>query len=229
MDTTHIMLEGRTIALAIRRHRRARRISLRLSPARDGIVMTLPGRASVASGMAFFTSKANWVLRNVEEDTAVPLTDGTVIPVLGEECVIRHMPGRGVGELTAGELRVHGALEFISRRVRDFLKKHLREACLARAQAMAQSMGKSVRDVRIRDTRSRWGSCSRGGILTFHWQLVFAPEHILHYLIAHEVAHLKEMNHSERFWRAVAQLCPDYMRARRWLKTQGHTLHRFGR
>jgi predicted metal-dependent hydrolase len=229
MDTTHVPLGGQIIPLAIRRHRRARRISLRLSPARDGIVMTLPQRASVTSGMDFLHSKAGWVLANVEPDKAVALADGAILCILGENCTIRRMEGRGLSGLSGGELRIHSAPEFVARRVRDFLKKQLREACIARAQAMAAALGKTVREVKIRDTRSRWGSCSTDGTLTFHWQLVFAPAPILDYLVAHEVAHLKEMNHSARFWKVVGALFPDHARARKWLKREGHTLHRFGR
>jgi len=229
METTQIPLDGRMIPLSIRRHRRARRISLRLSPARDGIVMTLPMRASVESGMRFFSDKAQWVLSNVDENAAIPLEDGMLIPLLGADYRIRRRDGRGVSHLAAGELIVFGAAQFTSRRVRDFLKKHLRGICLERAAAMAQQLGKKVSDVRIRHMGSRWGSCSAGGKLTFHWQLVFAPMEVALYLVAHEVAHLKEMNHSDRFWRTVAQLCPNAETPRRWLKKHGHTLHRFGR
>jgi predicted metal-dependent hydrolase len=229
MDSTQITLEGRHIPLSIRRHRRARRISLRLSPARDGIVMTLPARASVHTGMDFFHSKAGWVLANVETGASVTLTDGAVIPILGEEYTIRRMPGRGVTALSGSELHVHSVPEFVARRVRDFLKKYLHEACMKRAQPMAAQLGKAVRDIKIRDTRSRWGSCSSGGSLTFHWQLVFGPAHILDYLVAHEVSHLKEMSHSARFWKVVALFYPDHATARKWLKREGHRLHRYGK
>ncbi len=229
MDTTHIPLNGQLVPLAICRHRRARRISLRLSPARDGIVMTLPVRTSVTSGMDFFRSKAGWVLANLETGKNIAFADGAVIPILGGERIIRCVDGRGVSTLSQTELHIHSAPEFVARRVRDFLKKHLHEACLARATAMAATLGKTVRDVKIRDTRSRWGSCSTGGTLTFHWQLVFAPQGILDYLVAHEVAHLKEMNHSVRFWQIVAQLYPEHAKARRWLKREGHKLHRYGK
>jgi predicted metal-dependent hydrolase len=229
METLSVTLEDRVIPLSIRRHRRARRISLRLSAARDAIVMTLPVRASVASGMEFFTSKAGWVLANVETDRNVAFADGITLPVLGEEYTIRRMEGRGVSALEEGELRVHCAPEFVARRVRDFLKKHLRDICLQRATFMSDTLGKTIREVKIRDTRSRWGSCSRRGTLTFHWQLVFAPDGVLDYLVAHEVAHLKEMNHGVRFWRTVAQLCPGYETQRRWLKREGHGLHRYGK
>ena len=163
METTQIPLEGRMIPLSIRRHRRARRISLRLSPGRDGIVMTLPLRASVESGMRFFSDKVIWVLSNVDENGSIPFKDGAILPILGTDYIIRRTDGRGVSQLADGVLRVFGAPEFTGRRVRDFLKKHLREACLERAQAMAASLSKKISDVRIRDTRSRWEAAPRAG------------------------------------------------------------------
>jgi predicted metal-dependent hydrolase len=191
--------------------------------------MTLPVRASVSTGLKFLHSKAGWVLAHVETHKTTPFTDGTVIPLLGQDYAIRQMPGRGVTQISGTEIQVYSASEFVARRVRDFLRKHLREACLAHGGIMAAHIGKTVRDVKVRDTRSRWGSCSSGGTLTFHWQLVFAPPAILDYLIAHEVAHLKEMNHSPRFWQIVATLCPEHASAKRWLKREGHTLHRYGK
>lgn len=229
METTHIALEGRSIPLHIRRHCRARRISLKLSAARDGIILTLPPRAPVEAGMKFFRSKMGWVLANIETDQNVTFAEGAVLPVLGTPVTVRCLLGRGLSEIADGELRVYCKPEFAARRVRDFLKKLLQAACLERAQQAAVKLGKSVRGVTIRDTRSRWGSCSARGELTFHWQLIFAPTEILDYLIAHETAHLKEMNHSDRFWQIVAQLDPSYKHARQWLKREGHRLHRYGK
>lgn len=239
MEKTHIILEGRTIPLSICRHRAARRISLRLSAARDGVIMTLPLRASIAKGLDFVTTKARWVITHLETDEHIAFEDGAIIPVGGQNVVIRRIAGRGISELSAAspereehalrELQVHCAPEFISRRVQEFLKKYLREICFTRAQTMAKLIGKTVHDVRVSNTRSRWGSCSHGGRLTFHWQLIFASSEILEYLIAHEVAHLQEMNHSAKFWKIVSELCPHYISARKWLRREGHVLHRYGK
>lgn len=192
--------------------------------------MTLPKRASVESGMEFFQSKAQWVLTNVEADKPVLFVDGAALPILGKECVIRHVRGRGVTQLATDNLQLlaHGDPVFTARHVKDFLKKHLRDECLKHAHAMAKTLGKTVREVRIRDTRSRWGSCTASGVLTFNWRLVFAPTAVLYYLIAHEVAHLAEMNHSARFWDIVMRLGPDMEQSRKWLKKEGHKLHRYG-
>jgi predicted metal-dependent hydrolase len=227
MEISHIPLGERIIPLAIRRHMRARRISLRLSPSRDGIVMTLPRRTSVEAGMRFLDKQRQWVLDNVETQRAVTFADGASLPVLGQEVILRHQTGRGVSALKEGELHIHGDPAFLTRRVKDFLKKQLHAECLRQARALAQTLNVTLREVRIRDTRSRWGSCTTGGSLTFNWRLVFAPPPVLQYLVAHEVAHLVEMNHSKRFWGVVAQISSDMVPARQWLKKNGHLLYRY--
>jgi predicted metal-dependent hydrolase len=232
METTHIMLEGRAIALAIRRLQHARRITLRLSAARDGIILTLPKRTPVAQGMDFFHSKRAWILEHVASDSGVSIRDGAIIPILGTDCIIRHRQGRGVTCLESRPegnlLYIYGEPAFTQRRVCDFLKKHMLAHCTRRAKALATMIGKTVSGVRLRDMRACWGTCSAKGVLSFNWRLVFAPADVLDYLIAHEVAHLAEMNHSARFWKTVAILCPHAQTSRRWLRKEGHLLHRYG-
>ncbi len=225
-----ININGQNISLAVRRHAWARRISLRLSPARDGVILTLTPRASQEAGMAFLRRKASWVLANIEQDRQVPFAAGAVIPLLGKHYTICHHGGRGIAYIDpqTSQLHVYGDAAFIARRVRDALIKYVQAICLARAQEMASLLDKTIRNVTIRDTRSRWGSCTASGQLTFHWRLVFAPPDVLEYLIAHETAHLVELNHSPRFWAVVARLCPHYISTRRWLKREGHRLHRYG-
>ena len=80
----------------------------------------------------------------------------------------------------------------------------------------------------MRDQSSRWGSCNSDGVLSFSWRLILAPPFVLDYLAAHEVAHLVEMNHSVRFWRVVARICPEMDRAKAWITAHGNDLHRYG-
>ena len=89
-------------------------------------------------------------------------------------------------------------------------------------------IGKTVAKITLRDTSSRWGSCSRGGNLSFSWRIVFAPREVLDYLVAHEVAHLKHPHHRSSFWQTVEQLCPQYKTHRAWLKTHGAGLYAYG-
>jgi predicted metal-dependent hydrolase len=227
MENQHITLNGRAIPLAIRRHKSARRVSIRLTPAGDGVTLTLPARGNLHKAMGFLHQKADWILTHVLQDTKVRLIDGASIQVLGEAYQIQRIEGRGVACLSHGVLQVYGAPEFTARRVKDFLKKHLYAYGVPRVQAMAAALEKTIQSVRIGDTRARWGSCTASGNVTLNWRLIFAPPAILEYVIAHEVAHLGEMNHSPRFWSCVAVLHTDYQNARGWLKREGHTLYRY--
>jgi predicted metal-dependent hydrolase len=123
---------------------------------------------------------------------------------------------------------VAGAMEHIERRVHDFLKREARRDLQKAAQEYADMLSVRVKRLSIRDQSSRWGSCTSAGSLSFSWRLILAPPMVLDYLAAHEVAHLVEMNHSPRFWRVVARVCPSVERAKRWLDTCGNDLHRYG-
>jgi len=116
----------------------------------------------------------------------------------------------------------------LSRRVADWLKKSARAEISKRTELSAQSIGQRVARLSVRDTRTRWGSCSEDGHLSFSWRLILAPEMVLDYVVAHEVAHLAELNHGHSFWRLVDQLCPGNKVPRHWLKRYGATLHRYG-
>ena len=123
---------------------------------------------------------------------------------------------------------VAGGYDFIDRRVHDFLKREARRELQKSAQEYAAALGVRVKRLSIRDQSSRWGSCTSAGSLSFSWRLILAPPFVLDYLAAHEVAHLVEMNHSPRFWRVVARICPSAERAKKWLDTYGNDLHRYG-
>lgn len=216
-----------TIPVAFRNSRQAKRISLRISAARNSVIITLPKRSSTASGIKFLNSKASWLLANLELSSSIPLLECTSISIFGKYYMIKRMEGRGVTRLTDYNLEVHCLPEFISRRVKDFLKKLMREQCLRRGMELAQRIDKVITKMTVNEATSRWGSCNADGAISLNWLLVFAPANVLNYVIAHEVSHLKEMNHSPKFWNIVEQLAPDMISARKWLKTEGYKLHRY--
>jgi predicted metal-dependent hydrolase len=177
-----------------------------------------------------------------------------IVSILGERILLKHEVGRGVATYCysadsigieqnlnqldpvqspthisrmthfQATLTIHGDIAFFSRRLRDWLTKHLRDRITALAQEKAAILGVKFSRIQIRDASSHWGSCSASGTLSFTFKLVFASAAQLEYIVCHEVAHLREMNHSPKFWKLVEQLCPDYAKHRRWLKTHGHEL-----
>jgi len=213
-----------------RRSPRARRLSLRVDVRAGGIVVVMPKRTSEAAAADFVARNAGWVMHQLAKlPQSRSFTPGDEIPVLGLPRLIRHEPGgRGAVALETEALRVSGGLEHVPRRVRDFLKTLARREMLSRALATAARLGRKPTRVTVRDTATRWGSCSPAGALSFSWRLILAPEWVLDYVIAHEVAHLKEMNHGPRFWALVHTLVPEPAKARAWLSRHGGALHRYG-
>ena len=151
----------------------------------------------------------------------------------GTPHLIVHEPGkRGTVEVAEVDGRpalvVHGDRRHLTRRVADFLKREARrdiDALLARHSA---TVGRRATSVRFKDTTSRWGSCTADGKLAFSWRIMMAPPTVIDYLVAHEVAHLKEMNHGPKFWALCRKLCPRTDEARAWLKRNGGALQAIG-
>jgi predicted metal-dependent hydrolase len=223
----------RLYVVAIKRLASARRYTLRVRTAKRDVVLSMPERGSLATARAFAAKHAGWIatrLDRLAED--VSLADGTFIPLRDVPHRIEHRPGtRGTVSCEAGDppvLAVAGEAAHLPRRLVDWLKKQaLKELQVAVARHCA-TLGVKHGPVSVKDTTSRWGSCSSSGALAFSWRLILAPPFILDYLAAHEVAHLKEMNHSVRFWRLCHQLCPRTAEAKAWLKANGAGLHRYG-
>ncbi len=229
---THKTLEvaGRSVPLMIVRHPRARHMSLRLESAGAGVRLTLPRRASLREGLVFAESKTEWIGRELAAQPArVPLEVGAVMPVLGRDHIIRHAPWarRGVWR-EHGIIWASGLAEHVPRRVRDFLKHEARTEIAARARAKAGVIERPVRRIAIRDMTSRWGSCGSDGNLSFSWRLILAPEDVLDYVVAHEVARLRYMSHGPRFWALTTRLATDIAGATRWLKEHGDKLLAYG-
>lgn len=209
---------------------RARRISLRIDPCGGGVIVTLPLRAGHRAGMALLMDHVDWVAdRLAALPAAVTFADGVLVPICGVPHRICHVPNkRGGAWLQNGELHVTGRAEFLSRRVTDYLRVEARRRLGALALAKADAAGLQARRLTVKDTRSRWGSCAHDGSLAFSWRLVMAPEFVQDYVAAHEVAHLRHMNHGRRFWTLVNGLTPHTATAIPWLRKEGARLLRIG-
>ncbi|MGH6969598.1 MAG: M48 family metallopeptidase [Stellaceae bacterium] len=218
--------------LKIVRRRSARRFILRLDDEDDAVVLTLPRYASFAAALRFLDDNRGWIEQRLGElPPRVAFADGVAIPILGVLHVIRHRAegsGHGAAWLEQGALCVTGDVRHLARRVNDFLRERARRELGARAHAMAESIGRRLRRISVRDTKSRWGSCSHDRALCFSWRLILAPPAVVDYVIAHEIAHLKHMNHGARFWRAVEDLAPGSGAPRSWLRRNRARLLRFG-
>lgn len=218
------------ISISLKRNARARRLSLRVSRLDGRVTLSLPSWTPEAEALGFAREKENWIRRQLAAKTEV------LSPVIGGHVMFEGVDipvVAGIGRsarYSEGALCVPGNPERVPARVAAFLKVMARQRLTAACDQYAQSVGQSYGRITIRDTRSRWGSCSSEGNLMFSWRLVMAPQEVLNYVAAHEVAHLCEMNHSAAFWDVVEGICPTYRVPRKWLRNNGQRLHayRFG-
>jgi len=233
--TIEIVFDRSAYLVQLRRHRQARRYTLRIQATTREVILTIPPRGTLKEAGEFAQKHGGWIAARLGRlPEAAPFTDGAVVPLRGVPHRIAHRPGvRGTVWTqtdTSGQLLlcVAGNSPHIDRRVGDFLRREARRELEAASLKFAAALGVAVKRITVRDQSSRWGSCSTTGLLSFSWRLILAPSHVLDYLAAHEVAHLVEMNHSPRFWRLVQRLCPDHGRAKAWLDAHGADLHRYG-
>ena len=216
--------------LTIRLNPRARRLVLRIDKQSHDLVLTVPPGTSLRDARRFLDQNRGWALDGLAKlPTRVNFAPGAVIPYLDDPHEICHAPGRTGGAWRAdGQIFVTGARPHLPRRLTDWLKAEARRELADAARWYAERIGRPVGRVTVRDTTSRWGSCSRAGNLSFSWRLIFAPQFVLDYVAAHEVMHLVAMNHGKAFWKKLEQLCPRTQDAEIWLKKQGPDLHRYG-
>lgn len=232
---------GRTLPLVVRRNARATRIILRLAPGADRLLLTLPPGASLTDGLRLATGQRDWIaLRLAQRPPPVAFADGAVIPYRGQPHRIHHdrhrrgvarsEAGLEVGGFEVGGLEVGGPAERLAATLRRWLRAEAEADLAARSQTLAARLGRPVGRVRVRDLRSRWGSCSAKGDLSYAWRLILAPDVVRAYVAAHEVAHLACRGHDARFWATVAllQAEADIRTARAWLRTDGPGLFRYG-
>jgi predicted metal-dependent hydrolase len=213
-----------------RRSARARRVSLRIDPRGGAIVITLPMRATRRAGMALLMNHTDWLAdRLAALPDAIRFADGAIIPIAGEPHRIRHAPtARGGAFIQNGELIVTGAAEFLRRRAHDFLYNEAGRRLGALVAEKSALAGLRPKRITVKDTKSRWGSCAADGSLSFSWRLVMAPRYAQDYVAAHEVAHLRHMNHGAKFWALVDELTPHKDAAIAWLRNEAPRLLRIG-
>ncbi len=233
-DHLEVLHEGARVHIALRRRPTARRITLRVSAATGEVVLTLPSRTAIAAAERFAAGHAGWIAARLARlPERVAFEPGASLPFRGVPHRLVLRTGRsGVVRIDTegGEPVISVACEpeHFTRRIRDFLALEARRDLTAVVEIYAAKLGQRPVRITVRDTRSRWGSCTAGGALNFSWRLILAPPMVLDYLVAHEMAHLREMNHAPRFWSLLRGLCANVDDAEAWLKRNGTALHRYG-
>jgi predicted metal-dependent hydrolase len=221
---------GRTLPMRIIENARAKRLTLRIDTGGKGLRVTVPSGIAMRDIDEFILRHQGWLeARLVKYPDRPKLRPGVKLPLRGVNHALIHEAGaRGAVEQGMDEdgayLMVHGDLRHFGRRLTDFLKREAKRDIEPMALALAERTSRKVKSVKFKDTSSRWGSCSSDGNLSFSWRIMMAPKPVIAYLVAHEVAHLTEMNHGPKFWKLTRELCPDMERAKAWLKRNGAAL-----
>ncbi len=231
-----IVLNGRSVAYTVRRSPRARQVRLRVG-VRFGLEIVVPAQGRLPDIPALLRERAAWVLDALDRLTTqsptvdAPLTDGAVLPYLGFDHRLSMRAAANIlpaveHDVSARTLtaRFDPARYDLAAVLEWWFRGQARDALTVRAAHFAPPLGVSYARLTVRDTRSRWGSCSSRGGLNFSWRLILAPPPILDYVVIHELAHLREMNHSPRFWAILAEHCPDYQLRQVWLREHGPRL-----
>lgn len=230
---THIEIGARAAPLIARVNRRAKRLILKVDPIAGEIHVTAPSKRALPEAIRFAHERIDWIASQLQDDLrGRPFAAGMTIPFQGASHVIvndesqRHAVR--LDDALFPAIRVGGQPEHLNRRVADWLKREARARLIARVDHHCAALGKKRGRITIRDTRSRWGSCSSDGGMSFSWRLIMAPPEILDYVAAHECAHLIHLNHSPAFWRVVRDLGVDCRGAADWLTKEGPSLFVYG-
>lgn len=215
------------IEVHIRRLPRAKRYSLRVSNADGRVNLTIPARAPLDDALDFAKRQEAWLRQTLEKQPErIKPSFGSHFQLQDRQMLLVQGRGRQV-RITGDRIEVPGDETVLAAKLRGFCKVQARQQLAHRSEAYAARIGRQISKITLRDTRSRWGSCTADGQLMYSWRLIMAPAEVLDYVVAHEVAHLVELNHSRKFWQQVEMLKPDYEIHRRWLKANGSTLHRY--
>lgn len=222
-----LILEGNPpVEITLRRSARARRLSLRVSRLDGRATLTLPTRVPEREGLAFLREREDWLRRHLSQlEPELRPEFGGMVPFRGGTVTLIASAGRRV-RLDGDRLILPDDPARVGPRVAAFLKTQARDALANASDRYAAALGKPYGRITLRDTRSRWGSCSSAGDLMYSWRLIMAPAEVLDYVAAHEVAHLRHMDHSRAFWACVEGLFPDHKACRAWLRDNGQNLHR---
>ncbi len=212
---------------------RAKRLILRLDDKNQRFVLTIPPRVTQSQIDEFLATSQTWMIKQkatmVDHQT---LTPGQTISVLGKVMTMRHDPVFTVRSVNIknDEIWVYGPKASFAQQCESFLKKHAQETFNEWCEDIVANLPRSfwrkprITSLVVKDTKSRWGSCSSQGAISLSWRLIFAPRDVARYVCIHECCHLLEMNHSDRFWDLVSIYDQDYKDHKNWLKKHGKTL-----
>ena len=192
-------------------------------------VLSIPKYCTRKRAVNSVNENMDWILETLKKlPERKYFSDGETISLFGQNVMISHQPNARCGvRLDGSILIVSGGAEFLHRRIKDYIRKTAEEEFYKLSTPLADKIGCKINGICIKDTKSRWGSCSTLNNINYNWRIALAPQYVIDYLMAHEVAHLKHQNHSANFWQCVAELYPDWQKGRDWLQKSGRLLYTY--
>ncbi len=212
--------------LTIKSDFKVRRLSLRIDHQKRCVIFSMPKWYPKKKAFDFIQAHIDWIEEKLAHLPKLKnFEDGEKISLFGKRVTIFHRPDCGAPHLIDSTLFVGGEKEFLHRRVKDYIKREAKKEFLKRSILLADKIGCKITGVSIKDTKSRWGSCSTLNHINYNWRIALAPHEVIEYLIAHEVAHLKHLDHSTAFWKTVKTLYPGCSIGKTWLEKNGNDLY----
>lgn len=204
-----------------------KRLTLRIDTKKREVILSMPKFCSAKKAKEFISLHLDWIEKNLQKLPAVKyFEDGETISVCGKEIRLCHEPNSLSAAFEKdGILHVGGNKLFFHRRVKDYIYREAKVDFTRRSKIFSEKLGYQFKSITIKDTKSRWGSCSSLSNINYNWRIALAPEYVIDYLIAHEVSHLKHPNHASEFWQCVKALYPQSTNGRSWLKKNGANLY----
>ena len=227
MSKSIFFSEKPQIRVAIRKVRNSTRLSLRVSSISESVTLTAPVNTKQDVLLKFLESKETWLKEKLLRisDKKVEVDLGGLIPIFGIEKQLEICSESSNVSIIDNSIRIPTTVSQPGLAVENYLKKLAKEEFTNVANYYCDKLGVSYASIKLRDTRSRWGSCSSNSNLMFSWRLIMAPKNVIRYLVAHEVTHLKHFNHSRDFWFEIRSIFGSYENERKWLRTEGINLH----
>lgn len=227
----NFIYNNQTLPVQLTHRKGMKRMTLRVSKTADAILVSAPPRMPLREVIHFVGTSRSWIETQLIKKPPMnqSFTPNMILTLAGKDYLLLHEEKkRRSFELCEDSLIIRGPLEHFEWMVGVCLKKIAAEKCSYWSGVLAEKLGLVPQKITIKDVKGRWGSCSSQGNLNYNWRIILAPEPVLIYLCAHEVSHLRHMNHSAEFWTLVASVCPEHLVLRRWLKKNGDHLYRFG-
>ncbi|MGH1376579.1 MAG: M48 family metallopeptidase [Alphaproteobacteria bacterium] len=220
--------------VTVKRSKRAKRVALRLDPVERVINLVVPEKMSLGKAYKFARVHEDWVTKTLEKlAPPLPFKDGTNLPIFGDTISlhIEHNPTLKRTKLQQHDdaLHIQTYMDDPTTRITTHLRKLACAGLADMASEKADKIEKTISSVSVRDTKSRWGSCSQSGDISFSWRLIFAPYDAIDYVVAHEVAHLVHMDHSKDFWTLCRDLSCNFVEGKYWMQNHGNELMRYGK